>query len=112
MGDCSQSFPVAQDVRQGGILSMHLYKVCVNPLLNILKDKRLGFRLGTVYIGNPTVAGDVAYLSRLRHELQLMFGAPCSFLLVVDIRQIYPTKTVVAMLTHIFKYYDVTKQGQ
>ena len=58
---------------------MHLYKVCVNPLLNIPKDKRLGFRLGTVYIGNPTVAGDVAYLSRLRHELQLMFGAPCSF---------------------------------
>ena len=36
--------------------------------------KRLGFRLGTVYIGSPAVADDVAYLTRLKYELQLMFG--------------------------------------
>ena len=98
LGDCSQSFPVAQGVRQGGILSTHLYKVYVNPLLNNLKDKRFGFRLGTVYIGNPTVADDVAYLSRLRHELQLMFGESSSFS-ASSRYQIHPTKTVVAMLT-------------
>ena len=74
LGDCSDSFAVSQGVRQGAILSTHLYKVYLNPLLDILKDKRLGFRLGTVYIGSPAVADDVVYLSGLQNELQLMFG--------------------------------------
>lgn len=74
LGDCSQDFPINQGVRQGGILSTHLYKVYIDPLLEILKSKRLGFRLGTVYIGSPTVADDVTFLTKLREELQLMFG--------------------------------------
>ena len=51
LGDCGDRFPVNQGVRQGGILSTPLYKVYIHPLLDILKNKRLGFRLGTVYIG-------------------------------------------------------------
>ena len=43
LGDCSDSFAVSQGVRQGAIISTHIYKVYVDPLLNILKDKRLGF---------------------------------------------------------------------
>ena len=70
LGDCSDSFAVNQGVREGAILSTHLYKVYVNPLLDMLKDKRLGFRLGTVYIESPTVADDVVYLSRLQNELR------------------------------------------
>ena len=73
LGDCSDRFPVNQGVRQGGILSTPLYKVYVHPLLDILKNKRLGFRFGTVYIGSPAVADDAAYLTRLKYELQLMF---------------------------------------
>ena len=42
LGDCSDSFAVNQCVRQEAILSTHLYKVYVNPLLDIIKDKRLG----------------------------------------------------------------------
>ena len=98
LGDCSDSFAVNQGVRQGAILSTHLYKVYVNLLLDILKDKRLGFCLGTVYIGSPTVANDVLYLSRLQNELQLMFGEGSGFS-ARNRYQIHPTKTVVAMLS-------------
>ena len=98
LGDCSDRFPVNQGVRQGGILSTPLYKVYVHPLLDILKNRRLGFRLGTVYIGSPAVADDVAYLTRLKYELQMMFGEGSGFS-ARNRYQIHPTKTIVAMLS-------------
>ena len=36
LGECSESFSVKQGVRQGGILSTHLYKVFIDAFLNIL----------------------------------------------------------------------------
>ena len=98
LGDCSDRFPVNQGVRQRGILSTPLYKVYVLPLLDILKNKRLGFCLGTVYIGSPAVADDVAYLTRLKYELQLMFGEGSGFS-ARNRHQIHQTKTIVAMLS-------------
>ena len=40
-GGLSDSFPINQSVRQGGILSTDLYKIYIDPLMNILKSKRL-----------------------------------------------------------------------
>ena len=59
-------------VKQGGILSTNFYKTYIDPLLNLLRSKRIGFRLGTVYVGGPTVADDLAYLTKFIDELQLM----------------------------------------
>ena len=97
LGDCSDRFPDNQGVRQGGILSTPLYKVYVHLLLDILKNRRLGFRLGTVYIASPAVADDVAYLARLKYELQLMLGEGSEYS-ARNRYQIHPTKTIVAML--------------
>ena len=68
----SDSFPISQGVRQGGILPTCLYKVYIDELLRIFKSKRLGLRIGTVYIGCPTCADDIALLALSPDELQLM----------------------------------------
>ena len=100
LGECSDSFPVNQGVKQGGILSTHLYKTYIDPLLKILRSKRLGFYLGTVYIGVPTVADDLAYLSKFKDELQLMLNEAEGFS-GRNRFQIHPVKTQVVSLPNI-----------
>ena len=62
-GDISESFPIKQDVRQGGVLSTFLYKVYNNALLQDLQNQKLGFMIGRTYVGCPTCADDIALLS-------------------------------------------------
>jgi hypothetical protein len=50
LGELSESFPVLQGVRQGGILSTHLYKMFVEDLLLDLANASVGFHLGNIYI--------------------------------------------------------------
>ena len=71
-GGLSDSFPINQGVRQGGILSTDLYKVYIDPLMNVLKSKRLGLKIGTVYVGCQACADDIALLASSDKELQLM----------------------------------------
>ncbi|CAC5357508.1 unnamed protein product [Mytilus coruscus] len=61
-------------VRQGGILSPFLYKVYVNNLREDLKSHSLGFKIGTTYVGCPTCANDVAFISNCEQELQCMLS--------------------------------------
>ena len=72
LGELSESFPVKQGVRQGGILSPFLYKTYLNPCLTELQQHKLGLCIGNIYCGCPTYADDLAMLSDCRHELQLM----------------------------------------
>ena len=51
VGGLSDSFPINQEVRQGGILSTHLYRISIDELLNILKSKQLGLKIGTICFG-------------------------------------------------------------
>ena len=67
-GGLSDSFPI----NKGGILSTNLSKIYIDPLMNILKSKRLGLNFGTVYISCPTCADGVAELVSPYKELQLM----------------------------------------
>ena len=64
-----RQFPVKQGVKQGNILSTNFYKTYIDPLLNLLRSKRLEIRLGTVYVCGPTVADDLAYLPKFKDEL-------------------------------------------
>jgi hypothetical protein len=57
--ELSNTYPVLQGVRQGGILSTHLYKIFIQDLLLELEENSLGYHLGNVYIGTPTCADDV-----------------------------------------------------
>ncbi|CAC5423557.1 unnamed protein product [Mytilus coruscus] len=71
MGD---TFNIKQGVRQGGILSTHLYKLYVQDILEELKNNSIGFLLGNIYIGAPTCADDIALLSSDTSEMQLMLA--------------------------------------
>ena len=73
-GECSESFAINQGVRQGGILSPHLYKMYVNPLLEDLKRNALGAHIGTIYTGCLAMADDFLFLSNCPEELQVMFN--------------------------------------
>ncbi|VDH93589.1 Hypothetical predicted protein [Mytilus galloprovincialis] len=73
-GEFSDSYNIQQGVRQGGILSTHLYKIFVEDLLKELEENSLGFILGTIYCGAPTCADDVALLSSNPDELQVMLN--------------------------------------
>ena len=44
-GELSENFDILQGVRQGGILSTHLYKIFVQDLLLELESQCLGFQL-------------------------------------------------------------------
>ena len=89
-----------QGVKQGGNLSTHLYKTYIDPLLNVLKSKRLGFYLGTVYLGDPTVADDVVHLSKFKDELQLMLNESQGYS-SQNRYQIHPVKTQVVSLPYM-----------
>ncbi len=74
-GEFSRVYQVMQGVRQGGILSPHLYKMYINNLLDTMTEIRMGLTIGNVYIGTPTCADDLLLLSRDEHELQAMLMA-------------------------------------
>ena len=45
VGGLSDSFPINQEIRHGGVLSTRLYKIYIDEFLNILKSKRLGLKI-------------------------------------------------------------------
>jgi hypothetical protein len=73
-GELSNTYPVWQGVRQGRLLSTHLYKIFVQDLLLELEENSLGYHLGNVYIGTPTCADDVAIIERDSNNLQIMIN--------------------------------------
>ena len=100
VGGLSDSFPINQGVRQGGILSTHIYKIYIDPLLDILKSKRLGLRIGATHIGNPTCADDVVLPAPSVEELQQMLQEAVRFSRKNRDR-IHPTKTCVSFLSKL-----------
>ena len=73
-GETSTSFEIHQGVRQGGVLSTHLYKAYINELLLDLQKRNLGSHIGNNYVGCPTCADDIVLLSLNREEMQEMLN--------------------------------------
>ena len=59
-----------QGVRQGVLL----YIVFIDDFLEILQNKRLGLRIGTIYTGSQACCDDVAFLTKFKEELQIIFN--------------------------------------
>ena len=68
----SQKFSIQQGVRQGGVLSTHLYKLYINDLPTQLEEHVLGLTIGTEYYGSPLCADDIVLMSTDEAEIQLM----------------------------------------
>ncbi|CAC5412817.1 unnamed protein product [Mytilus coruscus] len=91
-GEISDKFPIQQGVREGGVLSTHIFKVYINNVLNELMKSRVEMKIGNIYTGTPTCADDIALLSDYIEELQIMLNT-----VLRNAKQdrvtIHPTKT-------------------
>ncbi|VDI27647.1 Hypothetical predicted protein [Mytilus galloprovincialis] len=93
-GHLSEPFLVEQGVRQGGAISADLYKVYVNPLLNLLCETGLGGKIGNINCCAPTCADDVAIIATNPLEIQSLVDIAVDF----SRREGYllqPTKSVI-----------------
>ena len=97
MNSLSDSFDIKQGVRQGGILSPFLYKLYINNLLKNLESHRIGFNLGSIYVGCPTCADDIALLSSSPEELQCMLSVAARHA-ANDRVTLHPAKTKAVIL--------------
>ena len=98
-GGLSESYNICQGVRQGDILSTHLYKIFVEDLLLELEENSLGFQLGNIFIGTLTCADDVAFIENDKDNLQVMLNVIERY---ADQHhyQIHPTKTKIIEYTN------------
>ena len=67
-------FKIEQKCRQGDSLSADLYKVYINPLLNILSSTGLGGKMGNINCCAPTCADDVALIANNPLDIQTING--------------------------------------
>ena len=97
-GDISLSFSINQGVRQGGVLSTHLYKQYINELLNDLENHNIGISIGNTYAGCPTCADDIVLLSLNNSDMQEMLDIVYDY--AGDHRfQIHPIKSNAIITT-------------
>ena len=59
----SQQFEEGQGIRQGGANSSHVFKGKANPFLKLMEESGIGNHVGSIYMGTPTCADDVALLA-------------------------------------------------
>ncbi|CAC5378097.1 unnamed protein product [Mytilus coruscus] len=78
-GQTSELFNVLQGVRQGGILSTDLYKLYINPVLNMLETSNLGCRIGNILCNTSACADDVALMSKKTTDMQVQINMANTF---------------------------------
>ena len=55
----SEPFEIQRGVRQGSVLSLTLFLVAINPLLNSLEQLNKGVNIADVYVGSMAHADDI-----------------------------------------------------
>ncbi|VDI02365.1 Hypothetical predicted protein [Mytilus galloprovincialis] len=75
----SKQFSIKQGVRQGGVLSTHLYKLYINELPEELERRGLGLNIGLDYCGSPLCADDIVLMTTDETEIQAMLNIAYKF---------------------------------
>lgn len=108
-GKYSDPFKIDQGVRQGGALSADLYKVYINPLLNLLCESGMGGKIGNINCCAPTCADDIAIIANNPLEIQSMVDISVDF----SRREGYilqPTKSVILPVKTTAKHIEIDNQ--
>ena len=95
-GKASETIPILQGVRQGGVLSPLLYNVFIDGLIKSLKEKNLGCHLFNHYAGVIVLADDVALVSTSPSDLQEMLNITHEYTKTWRYR-INPTKSSIVI---------------
>ena len=69
----SQTFPIKNGVKQGGVLSPHLYCIYTDDLFELLRKKKTGCWMNNAFVGILGYADDLLLLSPTLDGLQSMF---------------------------------------
>ncbi len=78
-GQLSKQYPIEQGVRQGGILSTHLYKVYIDGLLQLIKQSGYGLHIGTGHFGVSACADDVILLAESEDDAQKLLDLAADY---------------------------------
>ncbi|VDI39672.1 Hypothetical predicted protein, partial [Mytilus galloprovincialis] len=108
-GHLLEPFLVEQGVGQGGAISADLYKVYVNPLLNLLCETGLGGKIGNINCCAPTCADDVSIIAANPLEIQSLVDIAVDF----SRREGYllqPTKSIILLVRTTTKTIE-TEEG-
>ena len=90
----SNTFQIAQGVRQGGLLSTEQYKRYNNDLLNRLEESPYGARVGNIKCTAPTCADDIALIADSRTDLQALLDL-CYSYIQYERFQLHPKKSMI-----------------
>ncbi len=93
-GIFSGEYMVRQGVRQGGILSTHLYKSYINKLLKMFEKSGLEMTIGSLYLGAPTCADDILLIANTSFQSQAMLDLSVNYS-VLNKYSIHPVKSTV-----------------
>ena len=74
-GLLSYSFAVKSGVRQGGVLSPHLFAIYVDDLISLLRSLNVGCHILNIFVGCIVYADDICLLAPTRSALQLLLNS-------------------------------------
>ena len=99
-GQDSRHYKVNQGVKQGSLISPHLYKLYINDLLVNLEKSGLGIQIGTIFIGCPTCADDVTLITNDSNQVQPLLDIAQTY---ADAHgyQLHPNKSTITELVRI-----------
>ncbi len=92
----SGEYMVRQGVRQGGIISTHLYKNYIHKLLKMFEKSGLGVTIGSLYLylGAPTCADDILLIANTSFQSQAMLDLSVNYS-IENKYSIHPVKSTV-----------------
>jgi hypothetical protein len=95
-GQDSREYIVGQGVKQGSLISPHLYKLYINDLKD-LETSGLGLHIGSIYVGSPTCADDVTLITDETIQVQPLLDTAQEY---ADRHgyQLHPSKSTVTEL--------------
>ena len=90
----SDLYEITQGIKQGGLVSAGLYKVCVDDLLGILQNLTIGGSIGSTHLNASACADDIILLSYNPSDLQIPISIALQYSrelcsIVVDIDTYY-----------------------